>query len=503
VARAQAGGPPPGGSALGRLSRFDGAAFHPVVEGGVDVPFVHVFVHGWQPGFRLQERLHAVTDVVPAVPAWDPRLVDAAGRTLISAYLPLLAALAGLGADHGVLWYSWLDEAATDADMLLAFRSRQATQVNGRRLAMALQQSFGRRDVRMHLIGHSHGSAVVTHAAVSLGRAPEQLTFLDAPESPIRRLSGAADLIDAVLPRMRPGRGPGRTFVDSYSTVFGRAYHRKPGLSAVVDVALAAPVTTSRDPVRAINSAHLYAVDWYARSVREAARGVGYGWSPLAGTDTTALHPSYQAFLRHRPMRLRRRRDLPLSAPARRVTARRARRTDLDGAVLALSVATPVAALVLHSTPGDYLVEFDLDVRGDGSELVEIDLDGVPAFVAQARLPVPSSGRYVLLADGRPGDHLLTARLLLPERRHGRRAGDREHPDTPQPAAAVRGLRVVNRPGAVPGFSVGRTTGVAFAAGAAAGSVATAAVLVTTEWTVRRLLALLTRRRHGHPRAAR
>jgi hypothetical protein len=105
-----------------------------------------VFVHGWQPGFRLQERLHAVTDVVHAVPAWDPRLMDPAGRTLISYYQHLLEALADLGEDHCGLYYSWLDESATDADLLLGFRSRQATQINGRRLALALQQSFGRSD---------------------------------------------------------------------------------------------------------------------------------------------------------------------------------------------------------------------------------------------------------------------------------------------------------------------------------------------------------------------
>jgi hypothetical protein len=159
-----AGGALSGESPLARLSRFDGTTFHPVAEGSVDAAIVHVFVHGWQPGFRLQERLHAVTDVVHTLPAWDPRLIDPTGRTLISYYLPLLEALAGLGEDHCVLWYSWLDESATDTDLLLAFRSRQATQINGRRLALALQQSFGRQDARLHLIGHSHGSAVATHA---------------------------------------------------------------------------------------------------------------------------------------------------------------------------------------------------------------------------------------------------------------------------------------------------------------------------------------------------
>ncbi len=41
-----------------------------------------------------------------------------------------------------MLHYSWLDESATDAELFLAYRSRQATQINGRRLALALQQAL-------------------------------------------------------------------------------------------------------------------------------------------------------------------------------------------------------------------------------------------------------------------------------------------------------------------------------------------------------------------------
>jgi len=475
----EAGEPSSSASPLSRLTRFDGTNFHPVAEGSVDAPFVHVFVHGWQPGFRLQERLHAVTDVVHALPTWDPRLIDPTGRTLISYYLPLLEALAGLGEKHCVLWYSWLDESATDADLLLAFRSRQATQINGRRLALALQQSFGRPDTRLHLIGHSHGSAVATHAAVSLGQAPEQVTLLDAPESSMSRFSGAANLIDMVLPRLRPGRGPDRPFVDSYWSAFGRPYHHKPGLSAVVDVVLAPGRSPEHDPVRVINWAHLYAADWYALSVREPGRGVGYGWSPLSGAAVETLHTFYNSPGPHRPLDLGRRRDRPRLGAARRIVSRPTRRTPIIGPGLRLTPQTPAAALVLRTVPGDTLVEFDLKVvDGDGTEQIEIDLDEVTAFVALARFPVPKAGRYVMLTDGRPGERLLTARLTA------RSPGTR-------PQVSITNLAIVNSPGAVTGFSVQRAAVAIFFAGAATGSLATLLAVLTGSWTVRKVLARL------------
>jgi hypothetical protein len=504
----QAGDPSLGESPLGRLSRFDGTSFLPVIEGSVDAPFVHVFVHGWQPGFRLQERLHAVTDVVHALPAWDPRLIDPTGRTLVSYYLHLLEALAELGPDHCVLHYSWLDESATDADLLLAFRSRQATQINGRRLALALQQSYSRQpsshqpgdapnagpQPRLHLIGHSHGSAVAAHAAAALARPPEQVTLLDAPEGTISRYSGAADLIDVALPRIQPGRNGDRPFVDSYSSVFGRPYHRKPGLSAVVDVVLTPSGGPSRDPIRAINGAHLYAVDWYALSVRDAERGVGYGWSPLRGADVTTLRSFQQSARPHRPLELRPRKDLPRPGAARRLAARPTQRTRVDVPGLRLSTATPAAALILHSVPGDRLVEFDIAIQGgDGNELVQLEVDAVPAFVTQARFPVPESGRYVMLADGRPGEHLLTARLITTRQPAGR-TGDRAKTRS-RPRVSITNLTMVNSPGAATWFSFQRAATAAFFTGVAAGSIATLLTLLTTSWTVHKLVNRLTRRR--------
>ncbi|GAB3285748.1 hypothetical protein GCM10027456_81340 [Kineosporia babensis] len=465
-----------------RLSRFDGTGFHPVTADSIQAPFVHVFVHGWQPGFWLQERFHAVGDLVAELPAWDPRLIDPTGRTLSSYYLPLLEALAGLGEDHCVLHYSWLDESATDADLILAYRSRQATQNNGRRLAMALQQGLSNPDARIQLIGHSHGSAVAVHAAAALERAPEQVTLLDAPDNRLSRLSGAANLTDVVLPRIAPGRTDGRTFVDSYTSVFGSPYHRIPGLSAVVDVVLTpAGKAPDHNVVRAVNWAHLYAVEWYARSVRESGHGVGYGWSPLAGASVARLHPSYRSLWPLRPLELTRMPEMAWKPWQQRVAARGLRRGRITGADLTLDAHKPAAAVILSSLPGDGLIEFGLEVQGgDGSEQIQIDLDALTVFVAEARYPVPASGRYVMLADGRAGDHLLTARLIT------------SGPDS-QAQVRITGVTIVSWPDAAPGFTFRRLALTTFTSGAVSGSLATVATGAGLLWLRRQLRSLLQR----------
>jgi hypothetical protein len=482
------------GIGLDRLARFDAQGFHPMAAGEIDTPVVHVFAHGWQPGYRVLERLLATTDRVAALPAWDPRLVDATGRALISDYTALLEALASLGPDHTVIWYSWLDESATDADVFQAFRSRQATQVNGRRLAAAVQLALGQRSARLHLIGHSHGSAVVVHAAVSLTRPPAQVTLLDAPEDPISRLGGASDLIDVVLPRLRPARGAhdaAGPFVDSYASAFGRPYHRRAGLQHVVDVLLGVPLVLSRDPRKAINAAHLYPVDWYARSVRavrdRTGDRVGYGWSPLAAGDTSELHPWYHAPLPQRPLLLRRHVAEPMAAAQARVAARLARRhppqrRPVPGVRLDLDADRPSAALIVTSDEGDQLLEFDLQTRDcSGGERLELELDGVPAFVMLAAYPVPASGRYLMLSDGPPGQHLLTARWC------GVGEGS--------PArASVVNLRLVAPPRPVRSFTLTRSATTVFTAGVITGGVATALAGTATGLAARAIRAAVRRR---------
>lgn len=430
-------GPVEGPPELVRLSRYDGASFAPVARGSVDAPVVHVVVHGWQPGLLTTERLLAASEAGGFVPSWDPRLGAGAGRSLVSYFQALLDAFAGLGDDHAVLWYSWADAAATPKDVFAANLSLQATQINGRRLSYAVQEALARpggaatsaRRQRLHLVGHSHGSAVVVHAAATLPRAPAQLTLLDAPENLLSRAGGAADLVDLVLPRIHPGRGPADTFVDSYSTVFGRAYHRLPGLAAVVDVRLTSPPPTRRNVFDAVNLAHVHPLDWYASTVADPGCRVGYGWSALAGGDPRRLHPQYVQLLPGRPYDLRRVPQAPVTP-----RPREPRRREVDGVLLRLSDDVPGAGVLFDARAQDYLLEFDIEpgvpgpgvhrpgdrgvgAGGPGDEAtrrrgrLDLAVDGVPAFVSAQNHHVPASGRYLLLTQARAGEHLLTGRL--------------------------------------------------------------------------------------------
>ncbi len=440
---------------------------------------MHVFAHGWQPGFRTRERLLATVDGVQDLPAWDPRLVGPGGRALIDDFRDLLTALSDLGPDHLVLAYSWLADSATENDIFQAHRSRRATPVNGRRLAMALHEAgVVSSHNRLHLIGHSHGSAVISHAAVSLGRRPEQLTLLDAPEDPLSRAGGASDLIDVVLPRLEPGRLPGQTFVDSYASAFGRPYHLRPHLAEVVDVQLGASLRISRDPVKAVMAMHLYPLQWYARSIRERERGVGYGWSPLTGADPEKLHSWYYAALPQRPLALTRHAADPLTRFGDALAVRR--RTGgvrpVPRTVLRAK-ADQAAAVVLTTERGDELVEFDLRLHAcSGQEIIDIDLDGAPSFTALAGHRVPLSGRYLMLADGLAGEHLISLRL-------------RPGPQTSADASVeVRNLRLISNPRPVQGFTFGRQASVIFGSGAAVGGVAAAAGLVAGRYLVKRVI---------------
>ncbi|MBT0771559.1 hypothetical protein KIH74_21655 [Kineosporia sp. J2-2] len=477
---------------LRRLSRFDGSTFRPVDEGSITEPYVHVFIHGWQPGIEIQQRMLATADLVAALPAWDPRLIDPFGRTLSSYHVHLLKALTDLGDDHCVLHYSWVDESATDLDVMLAYRSRRATQVNGRRLAMALQQAIRGREAHLHLIGHSHGSAVAAHAATALDEPPRQITLLDAPESMLSRLSGAANLMDVVLPRIRPGRTAERPFVDSYASYFGRPYHRKPGLSDVVDVSLYAGMHFRTTLLETVSGAHQYAVDWYTLSVREPERGVGYGWSPLYQAQTEGLAASYHSRRPKRPLSLNRRPTFLLPAKPQWMAARANRRSRITESEMHLSERSPAAARVLHLVPGDGLIEFDIEVSGgDGTEQIHLDLDAVPVFVAQARHPVPRSGRYVVLADGSAGQHLLTARLVT-DRQAAWPRGEGDGP----PRASITNVTVVSWPDAVPGFTFERVAMTTFVSGVVAGGAGTLAAqggVRLARWGLRRLPALLAR----------
>ncbi len=379
---------------LARLARVSaGGELSAVAAGALaGSPRVYAFVHGWAPGSQATGDLIQARTGGPAR-AWDDGVVDMYGVSLTDAYLPLLSALAERDPEAAVLWFSWVDESATDSQVLSARDSLARTQINGSRLAMALVEACGGRLPRVQLIGHSHGSVVATHAAVALRTAPDQLTLLDCPEDWFSRAGGAAGLLADILPRLEPGRGSGQVLVDSYASWFGRPYHRHAGLADVVDVRLAAPIrrTDDRDFV---GFAHEYAVAWYADTVRAQDPACGFGWSLLGAQlpdapefDPQALAAGYLA-----------RGD---SAP-RAVVARPAQRppdsalTPLGLGRLRLSAERP-DVLIGTPLPDTDLVEFDYHVTNPGpGTRIEAAVQRVLVFSGGAGpLYVPERGRYL------------------------------------------------------------------------------------------------------------
>jgi hypothetical protein len=116
---------------LARLARFRDGQLHAVAPGELaGITDVYVFVHGWTPGSAVTTDLVFAEKGAPA-PAWDTRISDMSGISLVAAYTPLLAALAGRHPAAAVLWYSWVDQSATTAEVLRARESLQFTEING------------------------------------------------------------------------------------------------------------------------------------------------------------------------------------------------------------------------------------------------------------------------------------------------------------------------------------------------------------------------------------
>jgi hypothetical protein len=222
-----------------------------------------------------------------------------------------------------VLAYSWIDDSATSTQTITiplvgykisipqdAYHSEALTTENGARLAVALEQALGPQTQfqgKLQLIGHSHGSKVVTVAADLLTTAPSadrltvnQLTTLDSPESDSYGGSFLAEagatndnwyFMQDLNISKTPTPTSTSTFVDNYISAFDEPYDvisytksgvpSNPDLSQVTDVDLYAwPLIENGD----FEEVHTYAAEWYGGS---AESGVTYGqkvgrmWSPL------------------------------------------------------------------------------------------------------------------------------------------------------------------------------------------------------------------------------
>jgi hypothetical protein len=221
-----------------------------------------------------------------------------------------------------VLAYSWLDNSATSGavDSLgiptQGYRSEAKTELNGERLAAALEQVLGPQfNGKLQLLGHSHGSKVATVAADALTHAPtpilvNQLTLLDSPETDGTDGVGAAlasfgDANDNwyFLPDLNINSdyvdNPDSTFVDNYWSLFGERYDSiaypdaNSDLSQIVDVELYPANYPVTNPGR-----HTYPAYWYAgsseKSLTNGFNGFGMQWSPLQPGATPPTSLSYE-----------------------------------------------------------------------------------------------------------------------------------------------------------------------------------------------------------------
>lgn len=358
-----------------------------------DCPRVYVFVHGWVPGSRgIAEDAYLEDGRLPM--AWDERVANTVGQSMVEAYVPLLAALTQADPEAAVLWYSWVDQSGTDTEIFAARSSLSNTGVNGRRLAAALTGLIGPGRPALHLIGHSHGSVVATYAALSMARHVDQVTLLDCPEDWFSRAGGAAGLLSDILPRLRPGRGPSGTFVDAYASMFGRSYHDDPGLGDVVDVRLA-PLVRRTSQASAVSQAHQYPVAWYTNTVCDDDAAGGFKWSPIHGFDTADLGSAYLATARGKLAEVVRHRAAGQSGPDRATTP-------LTREIVELTRRAPDAALAVTLPSDAVLVEFDATFERPGSSTrLDVAVDGHLAFSVYARAPVPEPGRFVRVAPGR------------------------------------------------------------------------------------------------------
>lgn len=260
---------------LEHLGRWDGTSFVPVAAGSIGTGHLVVMTHGWSPGFlATYQRLQAAS--ASLVTAWTPGLVNAANESLLDTWRPVAKALQAADPGSTIVFYSWVDQSATGDNPLDARNGEDATEVNGHRLATAVDQAlttdFAAAGGQVHLLGHSFGANVATTAALALRTAPRQLTLLDSPETEIALLGGAKNDLRYKLPRLNIGRGPGQTFVDNYISYVGIPFAGYPGLEQVVDVKTAPP------PSDGPGQKHSFAIVWYRTSAQNLSAGVGFAW---------------------------------------------------------------------------------------------------------------------------------------------------------------------------------------------------------------------------------
>lgn len=460
-----------------RLGRWDGSSYVGVEAGSIDTDQVIVLSHGWEPGYQqLYDELQAQSSSL--VPVWDPRLTIPGQGSAIQTIGPLVEALAGADLDATVMLFSWIDQSATPLDVFDARRGEDATEINGHRLAVALDLALADGwDGELHVIGHSFGSNIATTAALALDAPLRQLTLMDSPDDELARLGGAANDLRYKLPRLDIGRTPNSTFVDNFISEVGIRYGDLPGLELVVDTQLEPPAGSG------FAARHQYPLVWYTQALAAGADAppTGPWWSPLLGGDPETVGAYYAARDPAAPVVLTEEDGVPASgvaADALWTTVPLALAT--GGSTLTVGETADVVEADFQTTEDSLLLEFGVTFDGpaDGATLdVAVD-DRVRYTAVGPDAGTAATGSMVLLWDLQPGEHELTVALTG--------GGDGS-------TATLSDLRLVKADGIVRNLDEQQTTELVEIALVVAG-VIVLALLVGLALLIR---ALIRRRRHA------
>lgn len=394
--------------ALSRLGRWDGTTFVPVAAGSLTGGNVVVMTHGWAAGL-LSEYEAAQAGSSDLVTMWE--LTDPSGAPADALFAGLAKDLAMADPSSTVLFFSWVDQSSTETNALAAFAPERATEVNGNRLAVAIEQalapSFATSGGRLHLIGHSFGANVATTAAIALSAVlpipPRQLTLFDSPEVELAKIGGAKNDLRYKLPRLDIGRTAGTTFVDNYISLVGEPYAGYPGLGQVVDIRLEPPGSDTGV------EKHGFPIGWYGASAADRTSDVGLWWSPLVGADDTALASSWRQVSADPSTQLQLRATGPVPSPTG--GSRLATTSTPLAATLEVTSSTPVGSTTITTTNDSLWLDFDTSLSGAPTDTFHLFIDGRErsVMIAPPGGSADRSGsRFVILYDLEPGSHTVS-----------------------------------------------------------------------------------------------
>ncbi|MEM9024530.1 MAG: hypothetical protein AAGB22_12360 [Bacteroidota bacterium] len=275
----------------------------PVTAGSVTTTNVHVITHGWAPNYKDAVETYKSTHSGQTLLAWYPEAVYDGVRFFVPSFTNLAQAIMQNDPASTVLVFSWIDQSATEVSKLHPINSRDSLcAVEGRtrmvagEFSTAVSQALSAGQHKLHLLGHSFGTKVVSLAGVDFRNNSDiallHLTLFDSPER--------ASLFDQSIPcadnhleGILPGITPNRTtyFVDNYISYWDKCLSTAP--DEIVDVTLVAQNCTSKGYEDCLSCAHEFGVNWYTAETWNPRHQYGLWWSPMVSRAATGLSRFY------------------------------------------------------------------------------------------------------------------------------------------------------------------------------------------------------------------